>query len=199
MLTSVIMMDVYMLTRNKYKLLAAKSVFNRSGITLKILDVDYPEIQADTSVEIAKHTALAAAYDHNYIVIREDHSTYFNALLGFPGPYGNYFERHISPENLLDLMKGKKDRRGYFELGAVIAWPDGKFKEYVHRVPFAVSKKCSKKGKGWDKVLMHPNDTRTFGEYGEQGSVGNDASVWNKNFLNIIKDLQVKDLKTGKK
>jgi len=183
-------MDVYMLTKNKFKLLTAKSVFDGSGINLKILEDEYPEIQADTSIEIAKHTALAAVKDHKCIVIREDHSTYFNAMGGFPGPYGNYFERHIPPEKILDIMKYMKDRTGYFELGAVIAWPNGKFKEYSNRVEFVISKKCSDKGKGWDKILMFPDDDKTFSEYGEQGSVGNDASRWNKNFINILKDIK---------
>ena len=181
---------VYLLTKNKFKWMAASSAFDKSGIDLIMLDKEYPEIQADTSVEIAKHTALAAAKENKCVVIREDHSFFINGLHGFPGPYAHYFEERISAETILDLMKGCKDRTGYFELGAVIAWQNGSFKEFSNKVPIIVSNVCHGKRAGWDKILMFPDDTKTFGEYDEQGNVGGDADKWNKNFASIIKYLK---------
>ena len=47
-------MKIYLVTRNTGKLLAAKSVFDRYSIEIQGVERDYPEIQANTSLEIAK-------------------------------------------------------------------------------------------------------------------------------------------------
>ncbi len=62
---------VYLVTKNKGKLLAAKSVFTEFNLELKQLNKSYPEIQAETSSEIARFTALQAAKDIGAPVIRK--------------------------------------------------------------------------------------------------------------------------------
>ena len=50
------MKTVYLITKNQGKIMAAKSVFDKYGVELKNVEQEFPEIQADTSLEIAKHT-----------------------------------------------------------------------------------------------------------------------------------------------
>ena len=47
-------MTVNIITKNSGKLLAAKKVFEKYGITVNQIDKEYPEIQAENSLEIAK-------------------------------------------------------------------------------------------------------------------------------------------------
>jgi XTP/dITP diphosphohydrolase len=179
------MKKIYLLTKNEGKLLAAKSVFKDLGIELCILNKEYPEIQADRSVEIAKYTALMAARKNKKIVIREDHSLFINALGGFPGPYLAHFEHNMPAEKLLVMMKDLADRTGYFELAAVIAWPDGSTKEYSYRVPIIISKKLLGERGNWNRVLMLPGANKSLGQSTEEENV----DVWNNNFKNIAIDL----------
>jgi len=51
---------VYLMTKNKGKIDAAQSVFDKYGIEVRSLDFDVPEIQADTSIEIAKNMVIQA-------------------------------------------------------------------------------------------------------------------------------------------
>ena len=51
---------VYLMTKNKGKIDAAQGVFDKYGIEVRSLDFDVPEIQADTSIEIAKNMVIQA-------------------------------------------------------------------------------------------------------------------------------------------
>jgi non-canonical purine NTP pyrophosphatase (RdgB/HAM1 family) len=179
-------MRIYLSTHNAGKIKAAKSVFNKYEIEVLIVEKDYSEIQADSSLEVAKHSAIQAAKDLGIPVVREDHSLFINAL-SFPGPYTNYFEKRISASVLLNWLKNYDDRSGYFEIAAVYARPDGSFKEFVYQVPIEIA--TEERGElqdGWAKVLMLKDETRTFAEYPEQER----AFAWNKNYQEIATYMQ---------
>ena len=74
---------------------------------------DYLEIQADNSLEIAKHTALEAAKRTWPPAIREDHSLHINAL-GDTCSYMNYFEKRISVKNILKILSSFKRQERLF-------------------------------------------------------------------------------------
>ena len=100
-------MKVNIITKNPGKILAAKSLFNRYNIETFFIEKDYPEIKADTSIEIAKFTALNVAKELNISIIREDHSFFLNAW-GVPGPYMNYaefFNLKMKQEHLRNIRR----------------------------------------------------------------------------------------------
>ncbi|MFY9493533.1 MAG: non-canonical purine NTP pyrophosphatase [Minisyncoccia bacterium] len=174
-------MKIYLVTKNTGKLLVAKSIFNKRNITLLQIKKDYPEIQADDGLKIARHTALQAAKELGTPAIREDHSLYINAL-GIPGPYMNYFEKKITAADILKILKNFKDRSGYFEVATVYGKPNGETKEYSFRVPFSIAKK--ERGDlqaGWTRIIILKGERRTLAEYPESERV----NIWNKNYLKI--------------
>ena len=172
---------VCLVTKNKDKLAAAQLAFEGTNIVLKESNLDYPEIQAESSIDIAKFTALQAAKDEGLPAIREDHSLFINYLGGFPGPYTNYFDKNMPVDKLLEIMGDAKDRTGYFEIAGVLAYPDGKSYEYAYRVPVKISIVCKGNRGNWDKVLMLPDSDTTFAETSSESR----RAVWNKNFLKI--------------
>ncbi len=176
---------IYIVTRNTGKFLAAQKAFSQYGIEVKAIDKEYPEIQADTSIEIARYTALQAAKEFKVPVVREDHSLYIHALGKFPGPYTNYFDRNIPVDKLLELLEGLKDRTGHFEITATYAKPDGTSKDFVFQVPIKISREASGKRGNWDKVLMLGDSDKTFAETKEEENV----DVWNKNYLAIAQEI----------
>lgn len=178
-------MKVNIITKNPSKMLAAENLFGRYNIETVFIKKDYPEIQADTSIEIAKFTALQVAKELGISIIREDHSFFLNAW-GFPGPYMNYFERKLPVKKLLEIMSNESDRTGYFELAAAYAHLDGSVKEYVFQVPIKIA--LEEKGElqsGWDRVLQFKDETRTFAEYSEKERLG----VWERNYKAIAEEL----------
>lgn len=181
--------EVYLITKNRGKLLAAQKVFSKFGIEIKNIPKDYPEIQADTSAEIAKFTAIQAANEFKIAAIREDHSLFIGALSGFPGPYTNYFDRNMPVAKLLELIKNAKDRSAYMEVAAAYAKPDGTFKEFVFRVPLKISEEIKGNVRNWDKVLMLANSEKTFAETKEEDNL----DIWNKNYISIAKEILKSD------
>lgn len=178
-------MKVNIITKNPGKILAAKNLFKRYNIETVFIKKDYPEIQADTSLEIAKFTALQVAKELDIPVIREDHSFFLNAWC-IPGPYMNYFERKLPVRKLLKTMNNESDRTGYFEVATAHAYPDGSVKEYIFQVPIKIS--LEEKGElqsGWDRIIQFENETRTFAEYPEKERL----YVWEKNYKAIAEDL----------
>lgn len=175
---------VYLITKNPGKIKAAKSVFDKFAIQLKNLDREFVEIQADSSLEIARYTAVQAAKELNLPVIREDHSLFVSAL-GFPGPYTSFIERKTPPEKLLNLLKACNDRTGYFEIATVYAEPNGLTKEYAYKVPihFKTKEVVQDPRGGWNGLICLKGEKRAFTEYPEEERL----KVWNRNYYKIAK------------
>jgi len=161
-------MKIYLITRNPSKILAAKSVFDKYNIKIQGVKKDYPEIQADTSLEIARYTAIQAAKDLKEPAIREDHSLFIEAL-GVPGPYTNYIEKKIPAEKLSFLIKQLHNNRGYFEIATVLAYPNNKTFEYTFQIPITFGKKPKGKNpRGWDGLIRLYDNTKAITEYPEK-------------------------------
>jgi len=178
-------MIIYLVTRNPGKLLAAKSIFDKYNIKIQTVEKNYPEIQADTSLEIARHTAMQAAKELNNPAIREDHSLFIEAL-GIPGPYTNYIEKKIPAEKLAFLIKQLNNNRGYFEVATVLAYPNGKTFEHTFQIPMTFGKKPKGKNpKGWDGLIRLYDETRAITEYPEKERL----NIWNQGYKAIAEYL----------
>lgn len=176
-------MKINILTRNPGKIRAAKKVFDEYGIKAVFIKKEYPEIQANSSLEIAKFTAIQAAKELNMSIIREDHSLFINAIK-IPGPYTNYIEKRLTAKKLLKILQKEKNRNGYFEIATVYAEPNGDTKEYVFRVPVKIATK--ERGllqNGWSRIIILRKEKRTLAEYPEEERL----DVWNKNYKNIAR------------
>ncbi len=184
------MEPIRILTKNKGKYECAKNTLTKFGIKVIQETKDFPEIQADTSLEIARYTAINASKVLKAPVIREDHSLFINAL-GFPGPYMNFIERSTPSEILLKILSPFKDRSGYFELALVYADQTGIVKEFSYKVPIHFSSKI--KGSlsdEWNKLIMLKDEKRTLAEYPETER----ENVWNKNYIQLAKFIGANNL-----
>lgn len=177
---------INLITKNPGKLLAAQNAFKKYKISVNQITKEFPEIQADTSLEIAKYTALQAASEFKLPVIREDHSMTINAL-GIPGPYTSFIEKRLSVEKLLEILKTQKDRSGYMEVATVYAEPNGFTLEYSYKVPIFFGDKIivPDPKNGWSGIIRLANETRALTEYPEKERV----NIWNKNYISIAEFL----------
>lgn len=175
--------SVYLVTKNKGKLMAAQSVFNKYGITILSVEKDYPEVQAETSLEIAKFTALQVAKDLSAPAIREDHSLFIDAL-GIPGPYTNYIEKKIPAAKLAELVKLLGNNKGYFEVATVYAEPNGRTFESVFQVPMTFGEEIKGENpKGWNGLIRLLDEKRAITEYPEEERL----YIWNQGYERIAK------------
>ena len=166
--------------------MAAESVFSQFGIKVKNIEKDYPEIQAETSSEIAKHMALEAAKEFNVPVIREDHSIGLDALNGMPGPFMAWFDKMLPVEQLLALFRHTQNRKGYFELSLAYAKPSGVVKEFSYKVPFTLSNESKGSRGNWNKaIIIDEKLGKTLGETEEKDNI----DIWNKNYYSVAKEI----------
>jgi len=181
-----IMKQVYLLTGNPGKIKAANHIFNQYDTEVLPLELDIPEIQADTSVEIARYMVEEAYRMTGKPAIREDHS-FFIKELGFPGPFMAYADKVISPEQLLGILNTLESREAYFELGAAYINENGKVHEFSYQVPITMSTELKGSDKyRWERLMMFPGDTKTFAELDEDDHI----EVWTKNYADIAKLVQ---------
>jgi len=113
---------IFFVTENIHKFDEARKILAEHGIAGAMLKIKTSEIQDDDIEKIAEKSALDAASKSNLPIIVEDAGLFVEALKGFPGPYSSYVYRTIGKEGILELLKGRKDRKAQFR--SVIAFCD---------------------------------------------------------------------------
>jgi XTP/dITP diphosphohydrolase len=180
-------MKLYFISKNVGKLRAVQHAFEGSSVHIEQLEGDFPEIQAETSLEIARYTAATVSKQVGAPVLREDNSIFLHGLGGLPGPFMAYVEKQVSPELLVSLLAGR-DRGGYFEAATVLAYPDGQTIERVHQVQFTVA--LEPRGElqtGWNMVIVLEGESRTLAEYPETER----THIWATNYVSLREALRV--------
>lgn len=171
---------VHMLTGNEDKLRVARNTFENYGITVEAYDFDIPEIQAETSLEIARFAVRAAHDATGLAFLREDHSFYIDEL-GIPGPYMSYMDKKVSVEKLLTIMSVLPSRSAHFELAASYINIHGQLLESVFSVPIEIAEKAAGNERlRWERVMRFPEESQTFAELET-----NRDEIWSQNFKNI--------------
>ncbi len=162
-------MKLNFLTNNQFKIACANMALQKYDIEVVPINLDIPEIQADTNIEIARESAKRAVELLGAPVAREDHGFFLDAYPGWPGPYMAHTERILPPEDLLRLLEGK-ERTGYFEMALAYLDPSGDVFESSFRVPCSVSPTVQPGAKdfGWDPIITFGSDQRTISEYNQE-------------------------------
>lgn len=183
------MEKIYFISKNKGKIATAQNIFDRYDIELLPFGKDYAEIQADTSLEIARFAVLQVAKEAGRPAIREDHSLFVHAL-GIPGPYIHYIEKMMPVQKLFELLNHFEDRTGHFEVAIVCAEPTGKIFEYVFQVPVKFAKEVKGVSPAWDNILMMEDEARTFSEYPQEERM----RYWSKGYEEVAKYIKEKNI-----
>lgn len=98
-------------TGNEVKFRLANIVCSAQGITLERLQVDIPELQAETGEEVCRDKALRAFEILRKPLVVNDDSWVIPGLGGFPGPYMKSMNIWFTSEDWLRLTKDLSDRR----------------------------------------------------------------------------------------
>lgn len=110
------MKEILFATGNQGKVASLERVFGRNSIelTIKQVDLQLIEPQADTATEVGLVKARQAYEQLGKPVIVDDGSFHIEALNGFPGPYAKYMNETIGVDGYLKVMQGIDNRRAYF-------------------------------------------------------------------------------------
>jgi len=113
------MQEILFITGNGKK---AEEVRAITGLDVQTKNLDIPEIQALDVEEVAKAKALTAFQLTGQPVIVDDTGMSIEALNGLPGALVAWFLDTLKPEGILELIKGKENRKA--SVSTCIAYAD---------------------------------------------------------------------------
>jgi non-canonical purine NTP pyrophosphatase (RdgB/HAM1 family) len=150
-----------LVTSNESKWAEAQRIV---GHPLERLVLELPELQADTTTEVAIHKARAAFAAVSRPVIVEDAGLELAALGGFPGPFIKFWEKLGGLGSICLAANGLKDRRA--EAVCVLALCNADGVQVVEgRVAGTIaSEPRGNNGFGWDAVFVPEGEQRTWGQ-----------------------------------
>lgn len=181
-------MEILFITGNKEKLAHANSIINKENIKLKQMKIDCQEIQNDDNEIIASNSSKYASEITKSNVVKIDTGFYIETLNGFPGPYAEYVERKLDAQDILNLMKNKKNRKAYYK--EVLSYCEYQ-KEPVTFTTYTygtISTKLSgTKGYNFDRIFIVENDNKTLANYEEEERI---QKYSHENWINLINYLK---------
>lgn len=102
---------VKFVSSNQRKIDNFKLFINKHGEDFEPTKLDLDELQTDNSKDLAIAKALQAFEKVHEALFVNDAGWEIPALNGFPGPYMKYINQWFKPEDFLNLIKEKTDRR----------------------------------------------------------------------------------------
>lgn len=105
------MKKILFATTNKRKLNEAKAAFKDFGIKVDQIELDINEIQSKDAKYISLHKAESAFRLVHKPVVITDTSWKIPSLKGFPGGYMKDISSWFEPEDFINLIKNKNDKR----------------------------------------------------------------------------------------
>lgn len=152
---------IVFVTGNAYKFQIAKSVLDGSAFKLVRRKLDVPEIQNESVEKIAAFSARWASDVLKKPVAVSDAGCYIEALKGFPGPFVKYINRWLSAEDLLQIMRDKKNRRVIWQDCLAYGEPGKKpvtFMSYFNgRLAVKAGVNIHRRNYGWMDTLFVPD------------------------------------------
>jgi XTP/dITP diphosphohydrolase len=146
------------ITKNKGKVKELRAKVKASPIKITHIESSYPELQADTLVEVSKHALQYCKefYDPPFII--EDSGLFIDDLAGFPGPYSAYAFKTIGCNGLLKLAEERSKAR----FTSVIGVYYGNIKLFQGAVDGILVNPRGTMGFGFDPIFEYKG--RTFAE-----------------------------------
>ena len=147
-------------THNRHKYQEMKKIIP----SLEMVDMEYPEIQADTIEEVVEFALnyLSERIDENFII--DDSGLFIHSLNDFPGVYSAYVFRTLGNKGILKLMEDKEDRRATSKtvIGVRIQGQNFKFVGICHGE--IATEPRGDNGFGYDPIFIPEGYEKTFAE-----------------------------------
>ncbi len=131
---------------------------------LKMVDMEYPEIQANTLEEVVDFSLeyLSKVIGENFII--DDSGLFIEALNSFPGVYSAYVFDTLGNEGILKLMEEKERREAYFKTVVGIRFEGINYKLVGICHGKIAEEPKGENGFGYDPIFIPEGSEKTFAE-----------------------------------
>lgn len=156
-------------TGNAGKVKLAKMIFKPLGVDVIQCDMETPEIQSESCLDVASVSAEYAANLLKTPVLKNDSGLWIEALNGFPGVYAKYAEATLKADGFIRLMEGIENRRCYWVEALAYAEPNHEPIVFESRTYGYIASSVRRgRGEEYDYIFIPEGDTRTFSEMSEE-------------------------------
>lgn len=161
-------MEIKFLTSNQHKVEEVQGKLeDRFGKRYKLTHVNqaYPELQGDSTREIALQSATTMATTVDPPFILEDSGIFIDALSGFPGPYSSFVFKTIGLQGILDLMQSHSNRSARFISVIVFVDANKDFRVFEGVTEGSISEEIfGSGGFGFDPIFVPNGETGTYAQ-----------------------------------
>ncbi len=148
-------MRIRFVTSNEHKAEEAAEILRSGGIEVEWVDLEYPEIQADSLEEVVSFSLewVSGRVETPFFI--EDAGMFIDALSGFPGPYSSYVFRTIGNQGIIRLMEGVSNRRAkFYSVIGLVAGRGMKAEVMGAGVPGRIAERPRGIGWGFDPIFI---------------------------------------------
>lgn len=152
---------------------------------IRMADIGYPEIQANTLEEVVKYILDELSSFAPLII--DDSGLFIDSLKGFPGVYSSYVMETLGCEGILKLMEKKENKDAHFE--CVIGYLDGEKKLFKGISEGMITEEIQGSGGfGYDPIFKPLDGDKTYAQMSteEKNKISHRGYAMDK-FLNYIK------------
>ena len=156
-------MKITFVTHNKGKVREFQEILGNENI--EHIEFEYPEIQSDDPVEIAKGGAKFCAEKFQKPVVVEDSGLFIPTLNGFPGTFSATIHDQIGLKGVLKLMDGVLDRTCLYRSAIGFCVPGKEPIGFLgEEEGILAEKERGKNGFGHDPIFIPQGSTKTYAE-----------------------------------
>ena len=157
-------MKLLFATHNPNKVREFKEIL-KGVAEVEQLNEEYPEIQADTSEEVAAESVKKSAEKHGKTIIVEDSGLFIDALKGFPGVYSAPIHRQIGLRGILKLTEGVSARGATYKSAVGYCEPGKKPLVFLGEEKGTIANAIrGTHGFGHDPIFIPGGSEKTYGE-----------------------------------
>jgi len=167
-------LKICFVTGNEMKAKEAQMILSEHGATrgsngeeglvdLRVLKVDLPEIQEESTEAIAKEKAMLGAQLAGGPCLVEDTSLQFTALGGMPGPYIKWFQDRLKSEGLYKILNAYEDKSATAVCTlAFCPAPHADPVLFTGTTTGTIIEPVEGRGFGWDTIFVPDGQSLTF-------------------------------------
>lgn len=171
-------MTIYYITGNDSKFLTAKGYFEPLGVEIVQKKLDIPEIQSDSTQEIAADKANKAFLELKHSLIVNDSGWYITALHGFPAAYMKLVNHCFVAQDFLNLMQDKDNREVVLKQVVVAVDESGTKTIFSHETKGQILREARGGGtNGFDQVASLTQGMTLAEERDRKKAIALDAEI----------------------
>lgn len=188
------------MTSNPRKAKSLENAVKKFGYKVEITNVKFPEIQSNSTAEVASFAAKWVADKIKKPCVKMDSGFFVKEFGSFPGVYVRWIDESMGVERFFNIVKNAENKNAMITCSVAYCIPEEEPVTFFGSANGCIPKYLGQKGSFIDRLFI-PNDHNperlTMGELRETDPVAV-ATIWGRAEIKFIKWLSDRE-KTNKR